>query len=216
MKKECDIVQDLLFGYIDNTLKDGSKELVEEHLKTCKKCTEIFGDMKIDENSDIEKIDGLKKVNRKMKNKKIFAIIVSILLIVFILFTLMTFVYYSEVGGSMQVFLSDEISKEKEEDIKNIIWNIDGEASIVYESKKVALENFKNKLDTSDEEKNRIFEGYKVENNPFPASYIINTDLDKVDKIIEELSQIDEVKKITTSKNINPYVLFVVKVILKK
>lgn len=216
MKKECDIVQDLLFGYVDNTLKEGSKELVEEHLKMCKKCLEILEDMRNDENNDIEEIEGLKKVNRKIRNKKIFGIIVSLLLIIFTLFNIMTFAYYSKVGGEMQVFLSDEISEEKKADIIDVVWSIDENATIVYESKEVALEKLKINLDGENEEKNRILEGYGDKNNPFPASYIIQTDLDKVDKIIEELSQIDEVKKITTSKNINPYVLFVVKIILKK
>ena len=53
MKKECDIVQDLLFGYADNTLKEGSTNLVEEHLKSCKKCKEILENIRDDENNDI-------------------------------------------------------------------------------------------------------------------------------------------------------------------
>ena len=53
MKKECDIVQDLLFGYVDNTLKEGSKELVEEHLKSCRECKNTFDNLKEnDENED--------------------------------------------------------------------------------------------------------------------------------------------------------------------
>lgn len=214
MKKECDIVQDLLFGYVDNTLKEGSKELVKNHLKTCEECKKILEDIKTDENIDVDKIDGLKKINKKMKNKKIFGIVVSLVLIIFVLFNVATFAYYSNVGGEMQVFLKDGITNETE--IRDIIWNIDENASIVYESKKVAFENFKENWAGTEEEKNRFFEGYSEENNPFPASYIIETDLDKVDKVIEELSQREEVKKITTSKNINPYVLFVVKGILKK
>ena len=31
MKKECEIVQDLLFGYQDGTLHKASEELVEKH-----------------------------------------------------------------------------------------------------------------------------------------------------------------------------------------
>ena len=33
MKKECDLVQDLLFSYNDGILSNTSKELVEKHLK---------------------------------------------------------------------------------------------------------------------------------------------------------------------------------------
>lgn len=42
MKKECDIVQDLLFSYKDGCLKQGSKEFVEKHLKMRKLCKNIF------------------------------------------------------------------------------------------------------------------------------------------------------------------------------
>ena len=38
MKNECDIVKDLLFSYKDGVLSDTSKELVENHLKTCESC----------------------------------------------------------------------------------------------------------------------------------------------------------------------------------
>lgn len=41
MKKECDIVQDLLPAYLENTCSDASKEYVEEHLATCKECSEL-------------------------------------------------------------------------------------------------------------------------------------------------------------------------------
>ena len=46
--KECDIVQDLLFGYNDETLKEGSKEFVENHLKECEKCKKIYEEIKDD------------------------------------------------------------------------------------------------------------------------------------------------------------------------
>ena len=41
MKKECDIVQDLLPAYLDHTCSDASKEYVEEHLAACKECSEL-------------------------------------------------------------------------------------------------------------------------------------------------------------------------------
>ena len=74
------------------------------------------------------------------------------------------------------------------------------------------IKKYKTKL----EENNKLLQEYEKENNPFPASYIIETNLDKVDKMIEELSKIEEIKSITTIKNINPYALFVIRYILKK
>lgn len=211
MKKECDIVQDLLFGYVDNTLKEGSKELVEEHLKSCRECEKILQDMKNDEmeNNDVGKIDGLKKVNKKMKIKSLIIFIISFLLLIFVIFSAMAFTNYYTVAGNMQIFLTDDITEDEETNIREVIRKIDENASITYESKEVALENFKLRLNVSEEEKNRLFDGYNGENNIFPASYIIKTDLDKIDKIVEELSQIDEVKKITTNQNMNPYLLFI-------
>ena len=43
--KDCDIIQDLLPLYIDSCCHPGSRELVEEHLKTCPACQKAFGEM---------------------------------------------------------------------------------------------------------------------------------------------------------------------------
>ena len=37
-KNECEIVQDLLLGYVDETLNNETKKFVEMHLNECKKC----------------------------------------------------------------------------------------------------------------------------------------------------------------------------------
>ena len=39
-KTECEIVQDLLLGYVDETLNKESKKLVEKHLIECENCSE--------------------------------------------------------------------------------------------------------------------------------------------------------------------------------
>ena len=54
MKKECEIVQDLLFGYNDETLRKSSKELVEKH----------FEGLNVDVD---QKIDDLKDDYKKIK-----------------------------------------------------------------------------------------------------------------------------------------------------
>lgn len=207
MKKECDVVQDLLFGYVDNTLKEGSKELVEKHLKTCQNCKETLEDIKKDENKDIEikEVEGLKKVNKKIKVREIILFIVSLILIVFIGFSIIAFSYYSSAGGGIQVFLKDDITEDEKESIKNAILLVDNVATISYESKEMALEKMRLKLGDDKE----LLEGY--DGNLFPASFIIKTDLEKVDKIIEEVSKQEKVRTITTSKNMNPYIFFVTK-----
>ena len=71
MKKEieCKVVEDLLFGYVDKTLNNESKKLVENHLKDCKDCKEKLNEI-LKENKQNEKIqqreiDYLKKIKNK-------------------------------------------------------------------------------------------------------------------------------------------------------
>ena len=44
MNKECEIVQDLLFGYKDKILHNASKDLVEKHIEKCSDCKKILND----------------------------------------------------------------------------------------------------------------------------------------------------------------------------
>ena len=90
-KTECDIVQDLLLGYVDNTLNIESKKLVEKHLSTCENCRsrleEIREDIKENQDNQKKEIDYLKKIRRKSKIKSIliaFAIIILIVLAFYI------------------------------------------------------------------------------------------------------------------------------------
>lgn len=41
----CENIQDLLVLYIDNTCGQNTKDLIEEHLKTCPKCRKILEQM---------------------------------------------------------------------------------------------------------------------------------------------------------------------------
>lgn len=56
MNRDCDITQDLLFGYNDETLNFGSKEFVENHLKTCENCKKIYEEIKKDKDPEMIKI----------------------------------------------------------------------------------------------------------------------------------------------------------------
>ena len=47
-KTECEIVQDLLFGYADEVLNTQSKKLVEKHLLECEECRSKFNEIKKD------------------------------------------------------------------------------------------------------------------------------------------------------------------------
>lgn len=90
-KTECEIVQDLLIGYVDDVLNVESKKIVEKHLSECTNCQkrleDIKNDIKDSDNSQKKEIDYLKKIRRKNMIKSIFmtiGIIVFIFLIIYI------------------------------------------------------------------------------------------------------------------------------------
>ena len=89
-KTECEIVQDLLLGYVDETLNKESKKLVEKHLIECENCSErlkeIREDIKENQNNQKKEIDYLKKIRRKSKIKSVLIAIGVILLVIFILY----------------------------------------------------------------------------------------------------------------------------------
>lgn len=89
-KTECEIVQDLLLGYVDETLNKESKRLVEKHLIECENCSErlkeIREDIKENQNNQKKEIDYLKKIRRKSKIKSVLIAIGVILLVILILY----------------------------------------------------------------------------------------------------------------------------------
>ena len=87
-KKECEIVQDLLFNYSDDLLNPESKKLVESHLLECEECKKRLlqikeENQKNDTKENIE-IDHLKKVRIKSRIKSIMIALAIILVIVFV------------------------------------------------------------------------------------------------------------------------------------
>jgi len=84
-KTECEIVQDLLLGYVDDVLNAESKKLVEKHLLQCSNCQKRLEEIKTDisENEKVQKkeIDYLKKIRIKARLKSIFFAILIIALI---------------------------------------------------------------------------------------------------------------------------------------
>lgn len=87
-KTECEIVQDLLLGYVDDVLNTESKKLVEKHLLKCDNCQtkhkEIKADIEESENNQTKEIDYLKKIRRKSRIKSVILAIVIILILCFI------------------------------------------------------------------------------------------------------------------------------------
>ena len=118
-KTECKIVQDLLFGYVDDTLNIESKKIVEEHLINCNKCREelnyIRNDRKEDDRKEQIELDYLKKVRIKTRIKAVLLAIGIIILIAFIVF-LNNFIKINSIMSKAEKSLqSNNFYKEKSE-----------------------------------------------------------------------------------------------------
>ncbi len=116
-KKDCKIIIDLLPAYIDNLLSEESKNLVENHLKTCETCQKTYSEMTSEiQKEDIqntENIKIIKKYKRKIKILKTL-IVVAILVVLVIGLSILGFRYsivknallrniHYDVGGNFRI-----------------------------------------------------------------------------------------------------------------
>ena len=215
MKKECEIVQDLLFGYQDGTLHEASKELVEKHLKKCEECKKIFNEMNeesIENKEEQEKeIDYLKKVKKKMTKKNKILIIIGTILGIIILLNIGIFVYYYSEAGKVQIYLNDDITQEQIDNIKNSVLKIDENAKFKYYSKEDALNQMKEKFDDNKE----LLSGYSGDNNPLPAYYVVDTNVENAGKIKNIVESLEGVEHTTNIGDTNPYLFMFSKILVK-
>lgn len=206
MKKECEIVQDLLFCYHDGVASNGSKELVEKHLQTCDECRQVLEDMKKDkERQDYqEEIDYLEKINKKMKRKTITAIISLMILLVFVLGNIyILFSFYQE-GYYITIILKDEISSEQLEDIKQLLVAKYGEDKINYSSKEQALNDVKEKF----KDKKELIDTYSTD-NPFKETLTVKTKKREKKEVLQLLENLDGISNVSTNTIENPYLWFI-------
>ena len=210
MKNECEIVQDLLFGYNDKTLQNTSKEFVENHLKECNECKEILKQIQNDTETEeeIEKINYFKKVRSKINRKNIFLIIALVLLAFVILFNILVFVNYNNKASEMKIVLKDNVTQEQLNDIDQIIKSNFKDVEIKYSSKEDDLQKYKEKF------KNFVA-GYDENNNPFSDMYYIKANINDIEKIDKLLQNVDYIKKVGTYTTANPYLLFIDKFVNK-
>ena len=213
MSKECEIVQDLLFGYKDKTLHTASKELVERHLEKCSICKKILKDLEEEENDkenqekieEEKEIDYLKNVNKKISKKNKLIIIIGIILLIIILLNIGIFIYYYKEARKVQIYIEDDVTQEQLDNIETSILNIDNNAKIKYYSKEDALNDIKLKF----KENANLLSGYETGNNPLPAYYIVETSFDNAKNLVSNMENIDGVKKVTGNFNLNPYLLVI-------
>ena len=210
MKNECDIVRDLLFGYNDKTLRNTSKEFVENHLKECNKCKEVLKQIQNDTEpqEEIEEINYFKKVRSKINRKNIFLIIALVLLVLVVLFNILVFVNYNNKASEMKIILKDNVTQEQLNNIEKIIKSNFKDVEIKYSSKEEELqkykENFKN-----------FMTGYNENNNPCSDTCYIKANINDIEKIDKLLQNVDYIKKVGTYTTANPYLLFINKFVNK-
>lgn len=84
MKKECELIKDLLPNYVEKLTSEETNKYIEEHLNNCEECKKTFDnmsqDIKKEKKLSKKEIDYLKKYRNKIRNFKIFFI--GILLII--------------------------------------------------------------------------------------------------------------------------------------
>ena len=203
MKKECEIVQDLIFGYCDGTLNPASKEMVEKHLVKCEECKKVYEEIKKDkkiEDDDKIEIDYLKRVNKKLKRKKILIVISSICIVLLVVLHIVAFVCYYHDQTTIEIFMNKDISEEQMTNIQNQIKNQTEDVEITYVSPEEQLEKMKQRFKDNQE----LLVGYEGENNIFSPSFIIKTKtIQDMEKIEESLETVEGIKKISsTSSNL--------------
>ena len=81
----CDIVRDLIPGYIDGVLSEAGSSAVREHLEDCGECRHFYGEMKEDmaDKSTLEEraaLDGFKKIRSRIRYLKAAAVLGGIVL----------------------------------------------------------------------------------------------------------------------------------------
>lgn len=97
----------------------------------------------------------------------------------------------------IQVFLDKDIKLIDQREIQVKLNEQEGVQEVTYESQEQAYNNFK---DTTSE---GMLKGYTLENNPFPASYIVKiSDVDKVSNIIEQVEGLEGVESIENQQEL--------------
>ena len=176
MKKECEIVQDLLFSYNDGVLSKSSIELVEKHLKDCKLCQDKLKEIQLDNNKNNDEkkeVDYLKKVKKKLNKKTKIIVISTILLVIIVILNIAVFVNYNNVASNIKIYMENDVTQEELSQIEQKIKDNYKDVEITYNSSEDELNSMKEKFGDNQ----NLLAGYNESNNPFPSSYKVKAKL---------------------------------------
>ena len=96
----CDVVQDLLPLYYDNVASEGSRKIVDEHIKICQDCSAVLEKLKDGNdrsymNADTTEVGAFKVMKRKIRRKNLLIAGVSIIVTAVIVVLIFTVNYYA-------------------------------------------------------------------------------------------------------------------------
>lgn len=105
------------------------------------------------------------------------------------------FIKQVESEQGIQAYITNDATEEEIKTLGEEIKKLDGVNTIEFVSKEEALQHMKDRLG----EKSYLLDGYD-QNNVFPSSYVITlTDLSKSSEVQNEINEMKNVKKITSS-----------------
>lgn len=116
----CDIIKDLLPGYIDGLLSETGTRAVKEHLEGCAACRKIFEEMAEGPGKEPEEreklvLDGFKKIHQRTRRLKMTAGAAAGLLFLFLLSGFLR-IYVLGTPVSTEAISLEDISYEEEMD----------------------------------------------------------------------------------------------------
>ena len=105
-KKYCKVVQDLLPNYIENLTNEETNLFIEEHLKECSECKEIYENMKAqlsgeEEKANKKEVNYLKKYNIKLR---IFMGIVLAIVLIFVVGFVRKLVVFKDLQNKLEPY----------------------------------------------------------------------------------------------------------------
>lgn len=118
MKMTCNIVRDLVPSFVDKICSEDSRELINEHIQTCKSCKDYLESMRkpllsiklINENDIIKAQEPFKKINMIFRIKIFIAILAAIAM------TLVGAMIAIEVGAVSNFIFPQQMAVINEED----------------------------------------------------------------------------------------------------
>lgn len=159
MKNElsCDLVRDLLPGYVEGLASQATTEAVENHLKDCDKCKQLIDSVlgkSEKDNASIRDIDYLKTIRKKNQRRVLTSILVTGLMIAAVLFV---WIQYNSVLNVLDIVYSSDHSRALVIYDKDISGDSDNESDFF-------IKQYNDLTDSDNDMKLRWFGGFMTHN----------------------------------------------------